>query len=66
MSAILLMNENGINSKLNMSVPAMTKAPLSTATTIATQNAGIKALNEFATPAGTDSGILICQLCLTV
>ena len=49
-----------------MSVPAKTKAPLIAATTTATQNAGIKALKEFATPAGTESGILICQLCLTV
>jgi hypothetical protein len=49
-----------------MSVPITTRIKLIVATTKATQKPGINELNELETPAGTTSGILICQLCLTV
>ena len=65
-SAISLINENGINSTLNKSVPAITNAILIVDITTAIQKPGIIALNELATPDGTESGIFICQLCLIV
>jgi len=57
-------NENGINNNWKISVPRTIKITSIKAMTIAITKPGIKAVNELATPDGTDAGILIRQLCL--
>lgn len=58
-------NPNGIEIILKMSVPRATRTPLMAKVTIVITKAGIRAVNERATPGGTASGILITRFFLT-